>query len=182
MNKIYIHTIPQQLNTRKGFSSRGCMGTSCEDSCCRFGCDVDRESYDLMHLHRLQLEKLTETSLEESFESWSGDTEYLGSDSIRSRVGASGYCVFHNPLGKGCVLYMLARTGGVSKRIVPSICRLFPLTWQRGVLFFSGERGEDVIPENCDCCLLAEDQRKTALETQAEEFFDICALPEPLAT
>lgn len=182
MNKIKINTIPTQITKYKGFSSKGCLGTPCNDKCCTFGSDVDKESFELMHKHRPLLETTINRNLDDCFETWSGDDEYLGNNSIRSRVGEDGYCVFHNPEGKGCVLYMMVYGNNISRRLVPSICRLFPLTWQKGVLCFSLELGQDLIPPRCDLRRQEEEGQRTAMETQSDEFFDIFALEEPIAT
>lgn len=182
MNKIKITTIPDQIIKYKGFSSKGCLGTPCSDKCCKFGSDVDKESYDLMYAHRSLIEISINRNLDNCFTVWSGDEEYLGNNSIRSKIGQDGYCVFHNPKGRGCVLYMLVYGKKLSKRLVPSICRLFPLTWQKGVLCFCSELGKDIIPSGCDIQRQEEQGQRTAMETQADEFFDIFTLEEPIAT
>lgn len=167
--KIKIKKISKEIFSWKGFDRRGCYGHTCDDACCRDGCDVDKESYVLIWAHRRLIEKSTCIPLEECFEEdWSGDPEFLGGNSIESRVGRSGYCVFHLPGEKGCVLYRLADSKKAPRGIIPSICRLYPLTWGYGSLFIT-----DDLKPTCNCLAGDNRSRRTIFQTQKREIDDI---------
>lgn len=175
MEKIKIEKILKNCYLQKGFGKGGCLGSSCDDACCRYGSDFDRTAYDIAFKHRELVEASTGIALEKCFESeWSGEEDYLGGDAIRSRTSRSGYCVFHSPTGKGCVLYELVFEKGVSRRIVPSVCRLYPLTWGGGELsvYDEGEDGDE-IEKNCVCLDPLLCSSKSILATQKKEVADI---------
>ncbi|OGV70349.1 MAG: hypothetical protein A2283_13955 [Lentisphaerae bacterium RIFOXYA12_FULL_48_11] len=175
MGKIKISAISEKCHVQKGFGQDGCLGSNCGDACCRYGADFDRTAFNLVFKHRELTESLTGIKLEHCFEGeWSGDRDFLGGDSIRSNVGPSGYCVFHMPEGKGCVLYKLVFNAGVSRRILPSVCRLYPLTWDRGKLSVYDERDDgDIIEPDCVCLDPDKSSVFNLLVTQKHEIDDI---------
>ena len=117
------------------------------------------------------IEKKINNCFEETF---SKDSEYLENNSIRSVKGENGFCVFHNKQGKGCVLYQLVQLGEISnRRIIPSICRLFPLTWNNGELKVYDEQENCIIPNDCNCIEQENTTKKNILETQEPEIGDI---------
>ncbi len=119
-------------------------------------------------LFRNAIEKELEVSVEDCFTGeWSGDKEFLGGDSTESEVGSSGYCMFHVAKGKGCVLYRLVTEKRLPRRLIPSICRLYPLTWAGGELLIA----EDSYPSGN--CLQDNRPNKNRLETQRHEIEDI---------
>ncbi len=121
--------------SQRGFDEQGCIGSACQDMCCAYGADVDKESYDLIQEHRAKIERVSSSRFEDFFEQeWSGDKDFLGGNSIRSKVGKAGSCVFRLPGQKGCILFKLAAEEDLPRRIIPSICRLFPLTWNKDTL------------------------------------------------
>ena len=167
-NKITITNISEEVLKKKGFDNSGCYGCACNDSCCRYGCDVDKESYDLIFQNREIIEKRIGIKLENCFEKeWSCDREYLGNNSIDTKTIGS-HCVFKLKDKRGCILFHLAFDNNISKRIIPSICRLYPLTWGGGELMITDDYEKD-----CSC--LREDNKtsKTILETQMEQIKDI---------
>ena len=181
MKKIkLLHILPEAFE-HTGFDQRGCYGCDCNDACCRYGADVDRESYDLIKAHSDEIEKLIGRSVDECFErEWADDSEYLGGNAIRSRVGYNGYCRFHMPEGKGCSLYKLAIEKNLPRRIVPSICRLYPLTWDYGTM-----RVSDHIEPACNTLAADNHTRDNLVLTQRKEIADIfeihtSAVPEEL--
>ena len=177
MKKIKISTVSGKCHAQKGFGQYGCLGANCSDACCRFGADFDRSAHDQVFLHRDQVERLTGITLERCFEAeWSGDRDYLGGDSIRSTVGSSGYCAFHRPRGKGCVLYQLVFNHHVSRRILPSVCRLYPLTWGDGELAVYDECDDDIIEPTCACLDPDKASGQNLLVTQKHEIEDIFEL------
>ncbi len=175
MEKIKITEMSEKCRLQKGFGQGGCLGSSCDDACCRHGADFDKAAHDLVFKHRELVEASTGLASERCFEDeWSGEKDYLGGDSIRSLVSRSGYCAFHSPTGKGCVLYELVFEKGVNRRIVPSVCRLYPLTWGGGELsvYDEGEDGDD-IEKNCVCLDPSMCSSKSIFATQAREIKDI---------
>lgn len=178
--KIKISKISERCYSQKGFDNRGCYGCNCDDSCCKFGADFDKESYDLVIKNKEIIEPLIECKIEKCFDSeFSNDKEYLGENSIISLKGKNGYCVFHNKNKKGCVLYELVITKGISKRMIPSICRLFPLSWENGTIVVYDELEEKepypltTIPLDCNCLELNNTTSNNLVITQKKEMDDI---------
>ena len=176
MGKIKISTISEKCHIQQGFGHNGCLGSACGDACCRYGADFDRAAFDMVFMHRELIEaRAGIIPLDHCFESeWSGNNDYLGGDSIRSNVGPGGYCVFHAPEGKGCVLYSLVFNHQVSRRILPSVCRLYPLTWGGGELavYNEGDDG-DIIEPDCVCLDPDKSSACNLLVTQKHEIADI---------
>ena len=171
MNKIKISRISRDVYSQKGFDEHGCIGCQCKDMCCREGADVDKEAYDLILKHKDRIERISNIKFEDFFEhTWSGDTDFLGGNSIRSKVGTSGYCVFRIQDNKGCVLFKLVMEDGVSRRIIPSICRLFPVTWDNETLAYYERKH---IPSTCNCLELSNTTERSIFETQQEAIEDI---------
>jgi hypothetical protein len=171
MKKIKIAKIDDAVYAHKGFDENGCIRSRCTDLCCAYGADVDRETYELIKEHKERIELLSAAAFEDFFEStWSGDRDFLGGDSIRSRVGKDGHCIFRLPEQKGCILFKLALEDGLPKRIIPSICRLFPLTWNNGILEYYEQ---EHVPEACNCCEVQSKEGRSIFETQKEAIDDI---------
>jgi hypothetical protein len=147
MDKISISKIEPLVFSQLGFDECGCLGCPCNDSCCGYGADVDRESYKLIFSHRNQIEKIIGIKLEQCFSGkWSNDREFLGGNSIRAKKLRRGKCAFHLPKGKGCALYQLAWGGKAEMRIIPSICRLYPVSWNNGRIYLCRK-----IEIDCNC-------------------------------
>ncbi|MFH1275681.1 MAG: hypothetical protein ABIH82_01065 [Candidatus Woesearchaeota archaeon] len=173
VNKIKISKISEECFQQKGFDEKGCFNCSCNDSCCRYGADFDKESYDLVLSNKNLIEPLIKMKIENCFEKeFSDDKEFLGNNSIRSLTGKNSFCVFHNSAGKGCVLYNLVNQNKINKRIVPSICRLFPLSWGDGQLYVSTDE-ESCFPKDCNCLHIKNVTSKSIFETQKNEMDDI---------
>jgi Fe-S-cluster containining protein len=170
MKKIKISKISEEVYSVRGFDEQGCIGSACQDMCCAFGADVDKESYDLIREHRAKIEHISSLRFEDFFEQkWSDDRDFLGGNSIRSRISTAG-CVFRLPGQKGCVLFKLAEQDNLPRRIIPSICRLFPLTWNNETLEYYAK--ED-IPATCTCRGKNNITERTIFETQQEAINDI---------
>lgn len=176
MQKIPLSKIDPKCFVQKGFDERGCYGCSCDDSCCKFGADFDKAAFDLVVAHRSVVEPLVGRKVELCFKKqFSGDCEYLGGDAIKSVKGENGFCVFHNKEGKGCILYGLVSAKGLDRRIIPSICRLFPLSWGGGKLVvYDSYKGH--IPADCNCLDPTNLTTKSIWETQKDEIEDIFAI------
>jgi len=170
MNKIKITKISDEVYKQKGYDKRGCYNTKCDDKCCLGGCDMDKETYDLVIKHRKIIEKELGINLDKCFKNkWSGDKDYLGEDSIETAEGKNGLCIFHMPDRKCCVLYKLVIENNLPRRMIPSICRLYPLNWDNGLLYVY----ED-IEKSCNCQRDDNRTKKNAFETQKNEMEDIC--------
>jgi len=76
--------------------------------------------------------------------------------------------MFRLPNRKGCVLYKLVEGGKAKRRIIPSICRLYPLSWGGGKIYF-----EDAIEPDCRCLHRDNSSSKSIFETQIKEIKDI---------
>lgn len=147
MAKVQIKKISEKVFVQKGFTEKGCFSSMCMDACCRKGCDVDKETYNLILEHRVDIERLLGKSLDECFvQEWSGEIDFLGENSISSTV-INGMCPFHTIYGKGCVLWQMVIHDNCPRRMIPSTCRLYPLTWHDGILDIVG-----TIEPEC-CCL-----------------------------
>ena len=163
------HTKPRLCNNVE------CYGCKCNDSCCKYGADFDKKSYDLIKKHKILVEDRINININDCFDNvFSGDMEFIGGNSIRSLVGADGYCVFHNKNGKGCILYEIVNNNKhISKILIPSICRLFPLSWENVKLIVYTEQRDSIIPIDCNCLDINNKTTKNILETQKNELIDI---------
>ena len=172
MEKIPVKSISNECHTRKGFGAN-CLSASCADACCRHGADFDSTSHKIVFANRDIVETAIGVKLERCFdEEWTGKKEYLGGDCINSCVLPSGYCAFHSPKGRGCVLYELVNEKGLPRRVIPSICRLYPLTWDDGHLMVYDEDGEE-FEKGCACSDPSLMSSKSLFETQKHEIHDI---------
>jgi hypothetical protein len=171
MKKIKITKIADAVYAQKGFDEHGCIRCRCTDLCCENGADVDKEAYDLIKIYKERIERLSNLKFVDFFENaWSGDGDFLGGNSIRSKVGKAGFCIFRFPEQKGCILFKLALEDGLPRRIIPSICRLFPLTWNNETLeYYAREH----VPGICNCLEAPSSNGRSIFETQKEAIEDI---------
>ena len=107
----------------------------CNDWCCQFGVDVDREHVDQILAHADALEAFLGIARDQWF---SGEVELdedvPGGETWRTRV-LGGACVFLNRKGRGCQLHAFCVEQGIEHRELKSIVDvLFPLTFEGGVL------------------------------------------------
>lgn len=168
MEKIEIIRIAENIYSHKGFSNKGCYESCCTDTCCRRGCDMDKETHDLILRHREAVEGLLGYRLESCFAGgWTGQTDFLGRDCVSTTV-VNGTCAFHVASGKGCVLWQMVFRYNAPKRIVPSTCRLYPLTWDNGELHLV-----DAIERECNCIDPGNTTCANLWETQKEAIEDI---------
>ncbi|MSP92262.1 MAG: DUF3109 family protein [Myxococcales bacterium] len=117
-----------------------CMDcTTCHDWCCQWGCDVDRAQAD-------QIVAELGPALADRFgdaEQWFGaeatvDADFPSGQYVSSRV-VDGACVFRQRGGRGCGIHAhLAASGLDYHERKPTLCWLFPLLIDRGVLTGSG--------------------------------------------
>lgn len=135
--KIPITTIDKACTTQTGLHGEGCYGCSCDDDCCQWGCDVDLATLKLIFKNRKLIEPLIKAKLEDCFKTeLKVDDDYAGGSYRETGVRAKDTrCFFHLHEPRGCSLFYLWAKKGLPKRIVPTICRVYPLTWHRGRLF-----------------------------------------------
>jgi len=168
MSKIEIDGVAEEIFNQNGFAEKGCFNSECKDACCRQGCDVDKEAYELIFLYRAQLENMLGFPLEECFETrWSGQTDFLGNDSISSTL-RNGTCPFHLSFGKGCLLWQMVIMENLPRRMIPSTCRLYPITWDKGMM-----RVISNIEKSCSCIEPSGAGAASLWETQKEAIEDI---------
>jgi hypothetical protein len=167
-----ITKVCKECVEQKGFDDRGCYGTDCHDACCRYGCDVDKDAYDLIKKNSVLIKELLGYDFSKLFSGkMESDSEYPGGGFIRSkRLRSTRYCVFHKVGEKGCLLYELVFAGNLPKNMVPLICRLYPIEWGNGTLWIDRL-------EHKSCNIFRSDNKaeKNILETQKEildEFFE----------
>jgi hypothetical protein len=137
VKKIKISHVESDTKTSKGLFGRGCMDARCEDICCEFGCDIDLATLKLIYRYRHMIEPLVKAKVEECFSTeLKADDDYIGGAFRETAVRDSDErCAFHLVGRRGCSLYYLWGKKGLPKRIVPTICRTYPITWHRGRLF-----------------------------------------------
>jgi len=168
MTTIELFKVSEEIYFQKGFDEIGCYGSSCQDACCRFGSDVDKESYELICQNRDLIEKKLGFSLEECFtKEWSNQADFLGGNSISTTV-INGSCAFHVSASRGCVLFQLVMQENYPKRMIPSTCRLYPLTWDHGIM-----RVVDSVEKCCNCLDPFNKSIRALWETQKEAIEDI---------
>jgi hypothetical protein len=137
IKKIKIGHVDPDIKTQKGLFGDGCMDANCYDICCEYGCDVDLASLRLIYKYRHMIEPLIRAKVEDCFATeLKVDEDYIGGSYRESAVRESDErCAFHLVGRKGCALFYLWGKEGLPKRIVPTICRTYPITWHRGRLF-----------------------------------------------
>lgn len=189
MEKIKINKISARAYTLKGFSQgafKGCYYCPCGKdkkggTCCQYGCDVDKESYELMVANRDKIEKAVGASLEECVPGkWIKDKEYLGGSYKRSKIRkANGFCIFHKIDGRGCELARLVIEKKLPRRLIPMICRLYPLTWEKDEVFVYDEKYAP-LETGCECICQDNKTKEAIIESQKEELLDIFEIDEAL--
>ena len=136
--KIKITSIDPRIKKDRGLWGDGCYGASCMDECCIWGCDVDLATIELIEEHRDLIEPLTGAGIDTCFKTpLKEDEDYIGGSYRETRVRAEdGLCAFHLTGGtRGCALFTVWAKHNLPKFIVPTICRVYPVTWHRGELF-----------------------------------------------
>jgi hypothetical protein len=134
-----IRAVDDAIFTRRYYAR--CMACGfCRDACCSYGVDVDERVVSVILGQAEPIEAVVGVSREEWFAGAPvPDPEVPGGASRRTSV-RDGYCVFHDPRGRGCLLhgYALA-TGQDYHALKPMVSTLFPLTFESGTLVLSDE-------------------------------------------
>src|SRR3990172_1859217 len=90
------------------------------------------------------------------------DDDYIGGAYRETAVRKKdGLCAFHLKGQKGCSLFYLWITEKLPKKIVPTICRTYPITWHRGRLFI-----DKPLKKNCKA------KEKTPKGTKVPSLFE----------
>lgn len=173
--KIHIKKIDKQIFRQKGFPSTpfvSCLTCKCGDvksggACCNEGVYMDKETFNILFKQKKHLEKGVGIKFRNCFyKRWSNDSEYLGGNGLRTR-NRNGTCIFKSRFNPGCEIVSLVLKKKLPRRAIPSACRLYPITWNKGRLFI-----ED-IQKNCLCCDKRNKTKKSIYETQKKEIDDI---------
>lgn len=171
MGKIGVIKVSDEVLNHKGFDEGGCYGSRCEDACCRKGADVDKDSYDLIMQYREPIQQRLGRDLDACFEKeWSNQTDFLGNNSISSTI-INGSCALHLSHGRGCVLFQMVLQENCPVRIIPSICRLYPVTWNNGTIeLIKG------IEKTCNCLTSGDCNTRKLWDTQHAAIEDIFSI------
>ncbi|MBI5588014.1 MAG: hypothetical protein HY889_06565 [Deltaproteobacteria bacterium] len=167
MKKIRITEVDPMTKTQKGLFGEGCYGSDCQDECCEYGCDVDLATLRLIEKHRELIEPLVKAGIEECFKTpLKKDSDYLGGAYRETATRAKDKtCAFRLVGQRGCSLFYLWATKKLPKRIVPTICRVYPITWHRGRLFIDTPlrkscKCEELTPKGIEVPSLYDTQKK----------------------
>jgi hypothetical protein len=175
MDKIKIKKILKKVYEQKGFGDgpfSACLTCKCGSGgkgadCCQYGVYADKESYDLIIKHRNLLEPKIGLKIEECFDDeWTDDTEFLGGKAIGTKT-KNGTCIFNTRPGSGSEIIKTVMRNKLPKRMIPSGCRLYPITWDKGKIFL------EKIRKNCVCVSKKNKTKKSIFETQKKELKDI---------
>ena len=118
-----------------------CMScTFCADGCCTHGVDVDARVMVEILAQADRIEAVVGIPRSEWFVGDAeADDEAPGGATRRTAV-RDGYCVFHDPKGRGCLLHAYAlSTGQDYHDLKPMVSTLFPVTFGEGALLLSDE-------------------------------------------
>ena len=161
--KITITRVDADIATHNGLFDEGCYGSSCKDECCGWGCDMDLTTLKLVQKHRKLVEPLIGAKIEECFSTpLKIDDDYIGGAYRETAVRKKdGLCAFHLKGQKGCSLFYIWITEKLPKKIVPTICRTYPITWHRGRLFI-----DKPLKKNCKA------KEKTPKGTKVPSLFE----------
>lgn len=139
MKKIRISEIAPAAAETNGLYGEGCYGCNCDDECCELGCDVDLDTLELIMRHKDLIAPLLETGgdLEGCFSTGIvEDDDFIGGGYRSTAVRDSdNRCAFHLLGKRGCALFNVWANHKLPKKIIPTICRIYPLTWHRGLLY-----------------------------------------------
>ncbi|MEK6758411.1 MAG: histone H1-like repetitive region-containing protein [Deltaproteobacteria bacterium] len=164
MKKIKIDHIDPKLMKQQGLYGDGCYGSDCHSVCCEYGCDVDVATLKMIEKHRDLIEPLIKAKIEDCFSTpLKQDDDYIGGAYRETATRKKDKtCAFRLRDGqKGCSLFFLWVTKKLPKRIIPTICRTYPVTWHRGSLFI-----DTPLRKECVCKV------KPPADTIAPSLFD----------
>lgn len=173
VKKLSINKIDPELFAVNGLFDDGCYGSDCDDICCKYGCHVDLGAIKIIEQNKKAIERMTKRKLEDCFcTPIIKNDDYLGGGYRESDTHDEvDMCAFHFQDKIGCSLFYLWAKKGVSKRILPTICRTFPLTWHEGELMV-----DRPIRSECKALEAVTPRGRTVpnlFETQKKEVFSL---------
>lgn len=118
-----------------------CMACGfCADSCCAHGVDVDGNVEAALMKEAPAIERYTGVPASEWFRAPAERDDDAPGGTLRRTAVRDGYCVFHTPGGRGCMLHSYALATGRDYHVVkPMVSTLFPITFGGGALVVSDE-------------------------------------------
>lgn len=112
----------------------------CADSCCAHGVDVDGRVEAALLAEAPAIERHTGVAASDWFRAPAVPDEDAPGGTLRRTAVRDGYCVFHTPGGRGCMLHSYAiATGRDYHALKPMVSTLFPVTFGAGALVVSDE-------------------------------------------
>lgn len=171
MKKIKIDHIDPKLMKQQGLYGDGCYGSDCHSVCCEYGCDVDVATLRVIEKNKDLIEPLIRAKIEDCFSTpLKQDDDYIGGAYRETATRKEDKtCAFRLRDGqKGCSLFYLWVTKKLPKRIIPTICRTYPVTWHRGSLFIDTPLRKECVckvkpPEDTIAPSLFETQKKEVM-------------------
>jgi len=118
-----------------------CMACGfCADSCCAHGVDVDGRVEAALLAEAPAIEAHTGVAVGEWFRAPATADRDAPGGTFRRTAVRDGYCVFHTPGGRGCMLHSYAiATGRDYHALKPMVSTLFPVTFGDGAIVVSDE-------------------------------------------
>ena len=118
-----------------------CMACGfCADSCCAHGVDVDGAVEAALMEDAAAIERYTGIPSSAWFRDAAERDDDAPGGTLRRTAVRDGYCVFHTPGGRGCMLHAYAvATGRDYHALKPMVSTLFPVTFGEGALVVSDE-------------------------------------------
>ena len=108
------------------------------DACCQYGCDVDLHERDAILAKRDAIQRVLAPAVREL--PWfdesapQRDPDVPSGTVVRTAVHAGG-CLFLAHDGRGCAIHRASLEQGWDFRgVKPSICRLYPLSYEHGAI------------------------------------------------
>ena len=137
-----ISAVERGIFERRYFAT--CMACGfCADSCCAYGVDVDGPVEAAMLAEAEAIERHTGVPVGEWFRGPAVADEDAPGGTLRRTAVRGGYCVFHTPSGRGCMLHSYAiATERDYHLLKPMVSTLFPVTFGNGSLLVSDELEE----------------------------------------
>jgi hypothetical protein len=134
-----IGSVDASIFTRRYFAH--CMAcTFCHDACCAHGVDVDDRVATAILEQAERIEAVVGVPRNEWFTGPAEPDVDAPGGAIRRTAVRDGYCVFHDPQGRGCLLHAYALASGQDYHdLKPIVSTLFPVTFGDGALLLSEE-------------------------------------------
>ncbi|MBI1911874.1 MAG: hypothetical protein HYS21_07700 [Deltaproteobacteria bacterium] len=167
MSKIKITDVDPKIMAQNGLWGEGCYGSDCHSICCEYGCDVDLATLKLIYKHKDLIEPLIKAKVEDCFATkLKIDDDYIGGAYRETATREKDKtCAFRLHDQKGCSLFYLWAVKKLPKKIVPTICRVYPVTWHRGRLFIDTPlrkecKCKEIVPKGTKVPSLFDTQKK----------------------